>query len=436
MRSVLLALAAALAAMPLHAQAPTPTPTPDTPTEAAPSRPADPPSPEQIPEQKPVAASAGADGFAIQSEGGDYKLQFRAYTHADARFYLGDDAELGTNQFLLRRARPILQGTVARHFDFTLTPDFGGGTAVIQDAFLDVRYSPKARVRIGKFKVPLGLERLQSATAIPFIERAFPSSVVSVREVGAQVVGDLAGGVVTYAAGVFTGALDGSSADLDTNDAKDVAGRVFISPFKKGGSVLRGVGFGIAGSVGDQTGALPTYRSGGQIPIATYVTGATADGRRTRLVPQLSLYAGPLGLMAEYAQSDAFVKTATGPRTEVGVRAWQTTATWTLTGEPASYSGVRPRNPFDPSQGHWGAFELGARVNGFTIDDDAFAAGLFDPARSVREAFAWGVVGIWHLNGHFKEVVSYERTTFTAGAAGGADRPAENALFFRTQLSF
>ena len=439
MRSALLALAAALAAAPLTAQTPSPTPDPSpapgTPVESGPSQPVDPPSPAP-PEKKPASASAGGDGFVIQSEGGDYKLQFRAYTHADARFYPGDDAALGIDQFLLRRVRPILQGTVAKHFEFNVTPDFGGGTTVIQDAFLDVRYSPRARVRIGKFKVPLGLERLQSATVMTFVERAFPSSLVSVREVGAQVSGDLAGGVFTYALGVFEGAPDGASADLDTNDAKDLEGRVFVSPFKRGESALRDLGFGIAGGVGDQTGALPTYRSGGQLPIASYVVGATADGKRTRLVPQLSFYTGPFGLMAEYAQSDAFVRSASGQRTEVGVRAWQTTATWTLTGERASFSGIRPSNPFDPSQGHWGAFELGARVNGFEIDDEAFRAGLFDPARSVREAFAWGLVVQWHLNRHVKEMVSYERTTFTAGAADGADRAAENALFIRTQLSF
>ena len=120
----------------------------------------------------------------------------------------------------------------------------------------------------------------------------------------------------------------------------------------------------------------------------------------------------------------------------MSVSAWETTVSWTLTGEPASFTGVRPRNAFDPGTGHWGAFEVGARANAFEIDDGAFTAGLFDPARSVRDAFAWGVVGIWHLNRHVKEVVSYERTTFTAGAAGGADRPTENTLIFRTQLSF
>jgi phosphate-selective porin OprO/OprP len=427
MRTVLFAAALAMAAAPLRAQAP------DNPGATPSPAPAPAPTPAP-PEKKPAA---GGDGFLIQSEAGDYKLQFRAYTHFDARFYPVDDEKLAVDQFLLRRVRPILQGTVAKHFDFNLTPDFGGGTAVIQDAYLDVRYSPRARVRVGKFKTPLGLERLQSATAIIFVERAFPSALVSVRDVGAQIVGDLDGGVFSYAVGVFEGALDGASADLDTNDGKDLDARVFVSPFKKGRSRLKDLGFGIAGSVGDQTGALPSYRSGGQLTIASYVSGVTADGQRTRLVPQLSLYSGPLGLMAEYAQSDAFVRNgAGGQRTEVNVRAWQATATWTLTGEPASYAGVRPRNAFDPGQGHWGAVELGARVNGFEIDDEAFRAAVFDPARSVRDAFAWGVVLNWYLNLNVKQVVSYERTTFTAGASGGADRPDENALFLRTQLSF
>lgn len=432
MRTALLALVAALAAGSLRAQAPPAdppivSPSPQPP-EAAPAPP---------PEKKPVTVGAGADGFSIQSEDGDYRLAFRAYTHFDGRFYLADDAQVATNQFLLRRVRPILQGTVAKHFEFTLTPDFGGGVTVLQDAYLDVRYSDKARVRVGKFKAPVGLERLQSATAITFVERAFPTSLVPNRDVGAQVFGDLGGGVLAYAFGVFEGSLDGASVDLDTNDGKDVDGRLVVSPFKKGTSRLKELRFGVAGSIGDQTGLLPAYRSGGQLPIASYVSGVTADGRRTRVVPQLSLYTGPLGLMAEYAQSDAFVRNAAdGRRTEVQVRAWQTTATWTLTGEPASYGGVRPRNPFDPRQGHWGAFELGARVNGFEMGDEAFTAALVDPARSVRKAFAWGAVLNWYLNRNIKQVVSYERTTFTGGAAAGADRDDENALFLRTQLSF
>jgi phosphate-selective porin OprO and OprP len=433
MRTRLLTLAAALSSLTLHAQTPAPTPTPETPV-AGPAKPTDTASPAP-PEKKPATVGA-AEGFSIQSDDGDYRLNFRAYTHADARFYVDDDAELGTNQFLLRRVRPILQGTVARHFDFNITPDFGSGTATLQDAYLDVRYTPKARFRFGKTKVPISLERLQSATALTFVERSFVSALVPNRDIGLGSYGELSGGVFSYVLGAYGGAVDGGSADLDTNDGKDLVARLLVSPFKNGGSAFKELGFGVAGSIGDQEGPLPTYRSGGQLTIASYVSGAVADGRRARLVPQLSLYSGPFSLVGEYAQSDAWVKGPQGERMEVGVRAWQTTATWTVTGEPASFSAVRPRDPFDPGQGHWGAFELGARVNGFEIEDAAFAAGLFDPARSVRDAFAWGVVLNWYLNRHVKQVLSYERTTFTAGAADGADRPAENALFFRTQLSF
>lgn len=418
MKTASLALAMALAGGALSAQTPAPSPAPPA-------------------EKKAATASAGADGFVIQSDGGDYRLQVRAYTHFDGRFYPGDDAAAAADQFLFRRLRPILTGAVAKNFEFTIMPDFGGGTTVLQDAYLDVRYTAKARLRVGKFKEPVGLERLQSATAIAFVERAFPTGIAPNRDLGAQLHGDLGGGVVSYAFGVFNGVVDGGSGDGDANDGKDVAARVFVSPFKRGTSWLKGLGFGVAGTVGEQSGALPSYRSNGQLTIASYVTGAVADGRRKRIVPQLSLYSGPLGLAAEYAQSDAFVRrAANGPRSEVRARAWQATASWVLTGEAASYAGVRPKSPFDPARGQWGALEVAARVSGFELDDAAFANGLFDATRSVRDAFAWAVGLNWHLNRHVKQALDYERTTFTGGAAAGGDRANENALFFRTQLSF
>jgi phosphate-selective porin OprO/OprP len=301
---------------------------------------------------------------------------------------------------------------------------------------VDFNYTPKARLRVGKFKSPVGLERLQSAMTTAFVERAFPTALVPNRDVGVQLYGDLDGGVVSYAVGVFDGAPDGGSIDLDLNDGKDVAGRVFISPFKKGQSALKNLGFGIAGTYGRQSGALPAYRSGGQVSILSLVSGITADGARKRYSPQLSLYSGPFGLMAEYAHSESRVlKASNSQHYELAAKAWQTTATVTLTGDAASYNGVRPRKPFDPPKGQWGAVELVTRVNGLEVEGSAASDGLIDPARSVRKAFAWAVGCNWYLNRNVKEVLDYERTTFTGGAAGG-DRPAENALFFRTQLSF
>jgi len=381
--------------------------------------------------------TAGAEGFALQSSSGDFKLQLRGYVHFDGRFFPSDEGKLAVDNFLLRRVRPIFAGTVGRHFEFQIMPDFGVGVTVLQDAWLDVKYSPKARVRVGKFKAPVGLERLQSATALSFVERAYPTVLVPNRDVGLMLHGDLAGGVVAYAAGLFDGASDGGSVDLDLADGKDVAGRVFLSPFKKGSNALKDLGFGIAGTTGKQTGALPAYRSGGQVSLLTLVQGTTADGTRNRLSPQLSFYSGRFGLMAEYAWSESWVKNpSAGTRARFSGEAWQATATFTLTGEKASYSGVRPGVAFEPGQGKWGALELAARANGLELGAEALREGIVDPSKSIRKAFAWAVGLNWSLSRNVKQVVDFERTTFTGGASDGADRPAENAFFIRTQLSF
>lgn len=409
-------------------------------TDAEPSKAAeDKPKEEKPKEEKPKSnppASASAEGFAIQSESGDFRLQLRGYAQFDGRFFSGDTGAVTLNTFVLRRVRPILQGTVASYFDFNITPDFGAGTTVLQDAYLDVRYTPKFRVRVGKFKPPVGLERLQSATVIAFVERAFTAAILPNRDVGIQIHGELAGGVVAYAAALLDGAPDGGSVDIDLNDSKDLAGRLFLSPFKKGTSALKDLGFGIAGTTGKQTGPLPAYRSGGQVSIITLLTGITFDGTRKRYSPQLSLYSGPFGLLAEYAQSDSKVKKADGTRVSLVGKAWQATATVALTGDKASYAGVRPKKYFDPAKGRWGALELAARVNGIELGSEAVDAGLIDPAKSVRKAFAWAAGLTWSLNRNVKQMVDYERTSFTGGAAAGKNRDPENAIFIRTQIAF
>ena len=163
----------------------------------------------------------------------------------------------------------------------------------------------------------------------------------------------------------------------------------------------------------------------------------TADGDRTRVSPELSFYSGPVGVLAEYARSKTGLKkTATSARTTVEAEAWQATASVFLTGDTAGYGGPKIKKALDPAKGQWGALQLVARVNDFEVDQAAFALGLADLTKSARKAKAWGVGLDWYPNGNLKEMLTFERTTFTGGAAGKTDRPAENALFFRSQLSF
>jgi phosphate-selective porin OprO/OprP len=336
----------------------------------------------------------------------------------------------------MRRVRPIFEGTVFKIFDFRVMPDFALGTTVLQDGYVEARFSPALTLRAGKFKPPVGLERLQSATDLVFVERAQPTNLVPNRDVGVQLGGDLAGARVQYAVGVFNGVPDGGSGDLDNNDDKDVAARVFFQPFVADKSASSGLGVGLAASSGNQAGTvtapnLPVFRTGGQVTFFSYRSDATAAGTavaagtRRRLSPQATFYLGPFGLLAEYVTSKQEVRRASEVA-ELTNTAWEAAASWVI-GGTASYRGVAPKRSL-------GAFEIAARYSRLEVDRDAFP--LFaNPASAARTASAWGLGLNWWASRNVRFMTSYELTKFDGGAAAG-DRPDERVLFTRFQVAF
>ncbi len=389
-------------------------------------------------------AAAGKDGFSLKSADGNFVLKLRGYVQLDGRFFQSDDQRPATDTFTLRRVRPILEGTVYKIFDFRIMPDFGGGQTVLQDAYLEGRFSPAFKVRAGKFKPPVGLERLQSGTDLLFVERAFPTNLVPNRDLGVQVAGDLAGGVASYAVGVFNGVPDGGSADGDTNDDKDYAARVFFQPFVRGSGPLKNLGLGLAGSTGDQEGTaaspnLPAFRTPGQQTFFSYRADGTAlntviaDGRRIRLSPQAYLYTGPFGLLAEYVTSQQAVQRA-GVSRDLEHKAWQVAASWVSSGGEPSYKSVNPKKVFDLEAHTWGAFEIAARYHKQELDDATFPT-FASPASSASAAEAWAVGFNWYLNKNLRLLFDYEDTRFEGGAAAG-DREDEKIFFSRFQIAF
>jgi phosphate-selective porin OprO/OprP len=289
----------------------------------------------------------------------------------------------------------------------------------------------------------VGLERLQSGGAISFVERAQPTSLVPNRDTGLQIGGDSANGVFSYQAGVFNGVVDGGSGETDNTDEKDYIGRVFVHPFKLAASDrINGLGLGVAGSVGDQIGTaassqLPTYRTNSQLTFFTYRANDTfANGKRTRVVPQGYWYVGSLGLLSEYALSSQEVTRATTTTTNATIdnRAWQVALTWVVTGERASFNGVKPRKAFDPKNGGWGALELAARYSELKVDDEAFPRYASITASASRVKGYTGGFN-WYLNDNVKVVSNFEYTKFTGGATTG-DRAPERAVFSRFQFTF
>ena len=248
------------------------------------------------------------DGFVFQSADGSFRLELHAVAQADGRFSLDDPTPI-TNTFTVRKARPIVSGRLGRYFDFRLMPEFAGGSPVMLDAYLDMRFSKAFRLRAGKDKAPVGYELLIGDANLFFPERALPSGLVPNRDVGFQAQGDVAGQKISYSGGIFNGVADGvtSTTDVDGNGAKDFAGRVIVQPFRPGGAApataLSGLGFHLGASAGSQLGTLPSYRTSiGQTYFA-YAPGTAASGTRRRVTPAVFYFFKSLGAFGEYVRS-------------------------------------------------------------------------------------------------------------------------------------
>jgi len=398
--------------------------------------------------------SLNQNGFSFSSANTNFVANLHGLIQLDSRtFFNNPKLAAGADGFLLRRARPIFTGTVFQNFDFNFTPDFGGSSVQIQDAYLNYHYNPLFQIEVGKFKAPVGLEQLQNDAYLFLNERSIVNDLIPNRDLGLELHGDVLGGVVSYAAGIFNGVSDynGTTVNSPSDNGKSFDGRLFAQPFKSSDiTPLQGLGFGVGGSYEDDHGAAeltPGYTTDGQQKFFTYASTATADGTHWRISPQGYYYWGPFGLLGEYAISDQKVELTTAGSKPVDVQntAWEISAGWVLTGEDASYNGVTPLHPFSLHNGSWGAWQVVARYENLDIDDDVFAHGLASASTaspvytaSASEAHAWSAGLNWYLNRNVRINASFSRTDFTGGTGTGATvtKQPENVLFTRVQLAF
>lgn len=396
---------------------------------------------EQVAKAKEAPVIAVNDkGASFKSANGDYEVKIRGLIQGDGRFYSGGTPSGTNDTFLLRTARPTIEGSLGKLVGFRFTPEFAGDSASIVDAYVDLRFDPAYTLRVGKFTSPVGLERLQSSSALSDVERGLASELAPNRDIGAQLQGAVAEGGFSYALGVFNGSVDGrDAATTNPDDEFEYAGRVFFEPFKNSANVWSGLGFGIGASIGDKEGSgnnfLPRYRTPGQVQFFNYRSTVSADGRQSRYSPQGYYYRNGFGLLAEYIVSAQQVSVG-GVHADLSNKAWQATASYVLTGEDASYRGVaKPLRPFSPGAGGWGAFEVVGRYGVLEIDEDAFP--LFaDPSLSAGKASSWTAGLNWYLNSNLKLVFNYSYTRLDGGAADGADAEDEKAVFTRVQVAF
>jgi len=379
-----------------------------------------------------AAVTADTSGFKIKSNDGNFVLKIGADLQVDNRSFEGAGSSSLPDTILLRRVRPTFSGTIYKYVDFFFRPDFGQGQTVIYDAYLELKYFSAANLRVGKFKPPEGLERLQSDDDTSFIERGLPTLLVPSRDIGYQLSGNLLKRRVYYAAGVFNGVPDNGLADSAASNHRDYSGRLFLTPFQGGSeNPLSGLGFGIGGGGGNVDKiALPSYKTFGQNAFVTFASGVVSAGHRTTLAPQAYYYFGPFGLLSEYTLTEeGFQKGAV--RRDIAFRAWQVEASYILTGEHKSFTSPTPRKAFDPKNRGWGAWEVAARVGDFSAERGLYNYGFADPTKSPRRAREW-VGGVnWYLNRLLRISADYGNTNFAS-----VSRASERVVLARLQINF
>ncbi len=406
--------------------------------------------------------SLGLNGLTARSSDSNFTMIAHGYVQADDRSYFGQKTTPDT--FLLRRVRPIVEGTVWDKFNYRLMLDLASGNVnsstannvnILDDAYVNARLWEQFQIQAGKYKSPVGLERLQSTADLFFVETGYATELTPNYDLGVMLHNDYFTNTLGYAVGIFDGAADNASQDADVDEGKDIVGRLFAQPFlNRDITPLKNFGFGVAGSYGthNASGAPTAYKTPGQQTFFTY-TNVASSGAQYRLDPQAYYFWGPFGIMGEYVlSSQKFSSTKTGagipPYQRFNNTAWQVEASYFLTGEENSFKAtslkhVIPWHRFAPGEDGWGAFEVVARVQQLSLDSNAFdrfggAATTYATPGSAHEATSWGVGLNWYLNANLKLNLDYESTTFRGRtpAAGVATSAPEHVILSRVQFSF
>lgn len=415
-----------------------------------------------------LLGSFGAAGYTLQSADGLNVIHFRGNVSVDDRYFSDSYTPVTADTWLIRRLRPTLEGTLAGTIDFRIMPDFAQGKTILQDGWGDVRIEPWLVFQFGKFKAPVGLERLQLEQFARFIEPSLTADLLPYRDLGFKVGGTIGHGIITYDVGTFDGTLDAGSTDgnsvpdYDSTGKFTWDGRIFARPFLPTDlAALRGLGFGVAetyvknsgiNTASTTTSLLASYKTTGQQSMFSYrsdtVVGGgfnnatIAQGIERRVVPQFYYYFRSLGLLGEYVDEAQQVQrdiTLSSDRfATLRNSAWQIQGAWFLTGEDEGYDSAAPRSDFQFGRGGTGAWELLARYHVLSFDPGAFTDASFsfaNPASAPRMARAIGTGANWYLDRNFKIMLDYEVTRFEGGVTGG-NRPDERVLTTQFALIF
>ena len=174
------------------------------------------------------------DGDAEADDSGKPKL-FGFIQPQYEYHFKGDDA---TNTFKFKRARIGVKGNIPYDFKYYVVLEnsafVGGGYPYLLDAFVSFTRYKWAKISVGSFKQPFGMEINTACSGLHTIQRANVSDqlVAPQRDMGIMILGGDNNTFVKYALAIMNGNGIGSLANTkgDNNKKKDIIGRLTFKP--------------------------------------------------------------------------------------------------------------------------------------------------------------------------------------------------------------
>jgi len=309
--------------------------------------------------------SAAMAEVKVSSDDGKFETTLGGRLQVDAAWYQEDNVDLdGENGTEFRRARLFVEGTMYDVWGYKAQYDFAGNETTMKDAYISYAGYP-AKLTVGQFKQPFGLEELTSSKYITFMERALPvEAFATSRRIGLG---------ANYAADNWTlaASLYGreEADDTDGDQGYGVGARLTWAPWNEKDKVLH---LGVAGAWEDPNDNNMRFRSrpeSHKTNTRLVDTGAVPDPDTfTRYGLEAATVLGPFSLQAEYMG----VSTSSDSVEDADLTGWYAYGSWFLTGESRKYkkgafSRVTPKSTV--GKGGVGAWELAVRYSTIDLED-------------------------------------------------------------------
>jgi phosphate-selective porin OprO/OprP len=350
-----------------------------------------------------------------------------------------------------RRARLAAAGNVSDRASYLMEFDMAQAQARFVDVWGQIQDTPLGNVRIGRFRQPFGMTELTSVRELAFLERPTPFALAPFRQTGVMFFDTAMEESVTWAAAGFRTISDNFGNVYGDDGGYGTAERVTTLLVDGGDASIVHLGLGhsyldparnqllIASQdevfIGQQPNLGPTGLS--VLPIVNVPpfvnSGVFAVNDANLLNVEMAASLGHALIQSEYRWS--VLNLPTGQ--EVTVHGGYATLRYVLTGETIPYNRaagvfgrITPNHTLDAAQGHWGAWEVAARISTIDLNPLFGQPGVPGPTRRLVSMD----LGLnWYMWKNAKCQLNWVNGSLSDPALGGS---VSNTVAARAQFDF